>query len=226
MIPLKDNIPSRRFPIVNITLIVINFIVFFWELSLGNNLREFVFWKYGFIPQRLFELSMFPHNILTLFTSIFLHGGWAHILGNMLYLYIFGDNVEDSMGHFRYLIFYLSAGIFANLVQGIFSFNKLIPTIGASGAIAGVLGAYLVYFPGAKILTFAILGFFIEFVYIPAGFYLLFWFLIQLFSGMFSLALYEFTGGVAWWAHIGGFVFGLILAPRLKKYRRYHFYYY
>lgn len=226
MIPLRDNIPSRRYPLINITLIILNFIIFFWELGLPGNYREYIFWKYGFIPQRFLELNFIPSSFFTLISSLFLHGGWAHILGNMLFLWIFGDNVEGSMGHFRYLIFYLSSGIIANIVQGVFSYNKLIPTIGASGAIAGVLGAYLIYFPGARILTLIFLGFFIEFIYLPASFFLILWFLIQIFSGMISLALYEITGGVAWWAHIGGFLFGVIIAPFLRKYRRYHFYYF
>ncbi|MEN2984838.1 MAG: rhomboid family intramembrane serine protease [Dictyoglomaceae bacterium] len=226
MIPLRDNIPSRKYPLINISLIILNFIIFFWELGLPENYREYIFWEFGFIPQRFLELNFLPSNLFTLISSLFLHGSWAHILGNMLFLWIFGDNVEGSMGHFRYLFFYLSAGIVANIIQGFFSFNKLIPTIGASGAIAGVLGAYLVYFPGAKILTLVFLGFFIEFIYIPASFFLVLWFLVQFLSGMASLALYEITGGIAWWAHIGGFLFGIIIAPFLRKYRRYYFYYF
>lgn len=226
MIPLKDNIPSRRYPLINISLIIVNFILFFWTINLPGNYREYMFWRFGFIPQRFLELNLTSSNIFTLISSLFLHGGWAHILGNMLFLWIFGDNVEGSMGHFRYLIFYISVGIIANIIQGFFSYNKFIPTIGASGAIAGVLGAYLIYFPGARVLTLLFLGFFIEFVYLPASFLLILWFLIQFFAGMISLGLYEITAGVAWWAHIGGFLFGIIIAPFLRKYRRYHFYYF
>jgi len=222
MIPLKDNIPSRRYPLINIILIILNFVIFLWELSLPESLKEYILYNYGFIPQRFWNFKLSFYHIFPLFSSLFLHGGWAHILGNMLFLWIFGDNVEDNMGHFKYLFFYLISGIIANVIQGFFSYNKYIPTIGASGAIAGVLGAYFIYFPNARIITLAFLGFLIDILYIPAGFFLILWFLSQFLLGVSSLA-FETTGGVAWWAHIGGFLFGLIIAPYLKKKRRRRF---
>jgi len=222
MIPLKDNIPSRRYPLINIILIILNFVIFLWELSLPESLKEYILYSYGFVPQRFWNFKLSFYHIFPLFSSLFLHGGWAHILGNMLFLWIFGDNVEDNMGHFKYLFFYLISGIIANVIQGFFSYNKYIPTIGASGAIAGVLGAYFIYFPNARIITLAFLGFLIDILYIPAGFFLILWFLSQFLLGVSSLA-FETTGGVAWWAHIGGFLFGLIIAPYLKKKRRRRF---
>jgi membrane associated rhomboid family serine protease len=222
MIPLKDNIPSRRYPLINIILIILNFVIFLWELSLPESLKEYILYNYGFVPQRFWNFKLSFYHIFPLFSSLFLHGGWAHILGNMLFLWIFGDNVEDNMGHFKYLFFYLISGIIANVIQGFFSYNKYIPTIGASGAIAGVLGAYFIYFPNARIITLAFLGFLIDILYIPAGFFLILWFLSQFLLGVSSLA-FETTGGVAWWAHIGGFLFGLIIAPYLKKKRRRRF---
>jgi membrane associated rhomboid family serine protease len=222
MIPLKDNIPSRRYPLINIILIIVNFVIFLWELSLPESLKEYILYNYGFVPQRFWNFKLSFYHIFPLFSSLFLHGGWAHILGNMLFLWIFGDNVEDNMGHFKYLFFYLISGIIANVIQGFFSYNKYIPTIGASGAIAGVLGAYFIYFPNARIITLAFLGFLIDILYIPAGFFLILWFLSQFLLGVSSLA-FETTGGVAWWAHIGGFLFGLIIAPYLKKKRRRRF---
>lgn len=225
MIPLKDDIPSRKYPIVNTSIIILNVLIFFWELSLPGQIRENVFFKYGIVPYRFYNLSLLPYGVFTLFTSMFLHGGWAHLIGNMLYLYIFGDNVEDGMGHIKYLIFYLAAGVFSGLTQVIFSGNPYIPAIGASGAIAGVLGAYFRYYPRARILTIAFLGFFLEFLYIPSFFYIGLWFIIQLFSGLFSL-LIDISGGIAWWAHIGGFLFGLIFARFFKRRRIWLYYYY
>lgn len=224
MIPLKDDIPSRKYPIVNTVIIIINILIFVWVLSLPIQIRESIYFRYGIVPYRFYNLNLLPYGIFTLFTSMFLHGGWSHLIGNMLYLYIFGDNVEDGMGHIKYLIFYLIAGIFAGLTQVIFSRNPYIPAIGASGAIAGVLGAYFKYYPRARILTIAFLGFFIEFLYIPSFFYISLWFLIQFFSGLFSL-LIDISGGIAWWAHIGGFLFGVIFAKFFRK-RIFWFYYY
>lgn len=224
MIPLKDDVPSRRYPIVNTILLISNILVFLWEISLPQRVLENIIFKYGVIPYRFFNIALLPHGILTLFTSMFLHGGWSHVIGNMLYLYIFGDNVEDAMGHFRYLIFYLLSGILAGMTQVFFSSNPYIPAIGASGAIAGVLGAYIRYFPLARVLTITFFIFFIDFIYIPAFLYIGLWFLLQVSSGLFSL-LIDISGGIAWWAHIGGFVFGFILAKYFRR-RKYWFYYY
>lgn len=224
MIPLRDDIPSRRYPIVNTIIIIINILVFIWELFLPLQVRENIFFKYGIVPYRFYNLNLLPYGFLTLFTSIFLHGGWSHLIGNMLYLYIFGDNVEDGMGHIKYLIFYLASGISAGLAQVFFSGNPYIPAIGASGAIAGVLGAYFRYYPRARILTIAFFGLFIEFLYIPSFFYIGLWFIVQLFSGLFSL-LIDISGGIAWWAHIGGFIFGVIFAKFFRK-KRFWLYYY
>jgi hypothetical protein len=225
MIPLKDNIPSSTFPFVNISLIFINIAVFFYEVSLGPYLERLIF-HFGVIPSKfLFLLSSQTFNplatFLPLFTSLFLHGGWLHVIGNMLYLWIFGDNVEDRLGHFRYLFFYLLCGIGAGMSHIITQASSHIPTIGASGAIAGVMGAYFVLFPKARVITLVPIFFFIQLIEIPAFFFLVFWFFIQLFSGTFSLGSSELvTGGIAFWAHIGGFICGIILLFFLKKRRR------
>lgn len=150
---------------------------------------------------------------------MFLHGGWFHLISNMWVLFIFGDNVEDRMGHGRFLLFYLLSGLAAGLMQALAAPGSHLPTVGASGAIAGVLGAYLLFFPGARVLTLIPFFFFFSFVEIPALFYLGFWFIAQLYSGLFALALPAgmSAGGVAWWAHIGGFLFGLLLARRFER---------
>lgn len=213
MIPLRDDIPSRTFPAVNIILIVLNILVFFYEVSLGSHLPHFIS-HYGIIPVRFFHPRFFHADILLevllpLITFMFLHGGWLHIIGNMLYLWIFGDNVEDRMGHFRYLIFYLLCGLASGLVQLLINPSSQLPIVGASGAIAGVMGAYLLLYPFAKVVTLFFFLFFIDIIKIPAFFFLGFWFIIQFFSGTFSLA--GGSTGVAWWAHIGGFLCGLML---------------
>jgi membrane associated rhomboid family serine protease len=225
MIPLRDDIPSRKYPFINTLLIAINIAVFLWEITLPSYIRENIFFKFGVLPYRFYNLNLLPSAILSLFTSMFLHGGWSHIVGNMIYLYIFGDNVEDAMGHFRYLFFYIISGIVAGLVQVLFSVNPYIPAIGASGAIAGVLGAYIRFYPGARILTIALFGFFIDFIYIPAFIYLGLWFILQLFSGFFSLIFLDLSGGIGWWAHIGGFVFGFLISKYFRKKYRYYYYY-
>ncbi len=226
MIPLRDVNPSRTRPIVNYTLIGINAVFFIYELMLGPHLEYFI-QAYGFVPGRFFAalfgipqlgIGPFLGECLTVLTSMFLHGGWLHFLGNMLYLYIFGDNVEDRMGHLRYLGFYLLTGWIAAMAQGVLSMHSLIPNIGASGAISGVLGAYLRFFPHARILALVPVFFFYELVEVPALIYLVFWFILQFFQGTFSLlAGAAGAGGVAWWAHIGGFVGGVLLAHRFAR---------
>jgi len=209
MIPLKDNIPSRSIPFMNYLLIAVNTAVFILELKIASyGLLENFISNYGFVPKRFFTL--FPNDWFTIFSAMFLHGGWTHFFGNMLFLYIFGDNVEDRLGHFVYPIFYVLCGIGAALLQTFFSFNSNVPMIGASGAIGGVLGAYFLLYPYARILTLVFFGFFTRIVAIPAFFFLGFWFIVQMMSGTFSLtAGFGQTGGVAFWAHVGGFLTGV-----------------
>jgi hypothetical protein len=216
VIPIRDTIPSRRFPIINTILIVINSIVFFYELSLGHSLDSFIK-TYGLIPDNLGEGRAFVAQVYPFFTSMFIHGGWFHLIGNMLYLYIFGDNVEDKIGHFKYLIFYLISGIAAAFLQVLINTHSAIPMVGASGAISGVLGAYILYFPRSRVLTLVPIFLVIQFVEIPALIFLLFWFVMQFFSGVVTLAATKSTGGVAFWAHVGGFVAGFILARLFQK---------
>ena len=223
MIPLKDNIPSYRFPLFNYFLIFANTVIFFYEILLPKNKLQELFFTSGFIPYQFFKNPI--NNLESLITSIFLHGGWVHFLGNMLYLYIFGDNVEDILGHFSYLIFYISAGIFANITQAIFSISSKIPMIGASGAIAGVLGIYFVFFPFARVLTVLPFFFFWQIIPIPAFLFLFFWFFIQLFSSLLSLGIPTSTQS-AYFAHVGGFLYGvfigiLIRKRKIKKYLKY-----
>jgi len=218
MIPIRDTIRSRTTPFVTIGLIAVNAFFFLQELRFGPELDRLVE-VFGFIPARFVSWTelggapLDPWRFIPLFTSMFLHGGWAHIAGNMLYLWVFGDNVEDSFGHFRFLLFYLLSGAIAALTLAFFSPGSTVPTVGASGAIAGVLGAYFVMFPRSRILTLVPLFFIPWFVQIPALFYLGFWFLMQLLNGTMELsARAGMAGGVAWWAHAGGFVAGIVLS--------------
>jgi membrane associated rhomboid family serine protease len=209
VIPLRDVIPSRTTPVVGITLLVLNVLVFLYEQSLGENaLRRFIM-TWGLVPA-VFDWS-------TVITSMFLHGGWEHIIGNMLYLWIFGDNVEDRLGHGRFLFFYITCGIAAALVQTWFNPDSAIPMVGASGAISGVLGAYIILFPHSRVLTLIPLFIFIEIIEVPAIILLGLWFLLQLLSGVGSLTQPEAGGGVAFWAHAAGFVAGMALLPFLKR---------
>lgn len=224
MLPLTDTVRSRSFPVVNWSLIAVNVFLFFFTLSLGPYADRFVR-LFGVVPVRLLNhpgLGQF----LTIFTSMFLHGGWAHLFSNMLALYIFGDNVEDRMGSGRYLLFYLLCGVIAAAVHIYFNPLSTVPTIGASGAISGVLGAYIVLFPTARVITLVPLFFLPWFIEIPAIFYLGFWFVSQLLNGMLAIVTnVQAFGGVAWWAHVGGFVAGLLLV-RLFISRRYYRRYY
>jgi membrane associated rhomboid family serine protease len=202
MIPLRDVIPSRTTPFVTIGIIAVNALVFLYEQSLPESLyRRFVA-THGLVPADFAWLSVL--------TSMFLHGGWMHFLGNMLYLWIFGDNVEDRVGHGRFIVFYLLCGAVAALVQTFFNVNSVIPMVGASGAIAGVLGAYLVMFPHSRVLTLIPIFIFIEIVEIPAAILLGLWFVLQLFSSLGSLGAEADVGGVAFWAHVAGFVAGVV----------------
>jgi len=217
MIPLKDNIPSSRFPFVNYMLIAANIAVFIYEISLPPDiLSGWLIGFYALVPREL--VGNFAESWHTIFTSMFLHGGWLHIAGNMLFLYIFGDNVEDALGHIRYFVFYILSGVSAALLQVLFSFYSAVPVIGASGAVAGVIGAYVRFFPRAAILTLVPFGIFTRIVELPAFFFVGVWFFMQLFQGTLSLVGGgHFMGGVAWWAHIGGFLFGVYFAGNHLK---------
>jgi membrane associated rhomboid family serine protease len=202
MIPLRDVIPSRTTPYVTIGIIALNVLAFGFELSLSPGARQQFVRGFGVVPAEF----AWPGLI----SSMFLHGGWLHIIGNMWYLWIFGDNVEDRMGHLRYLVFYILAGVAAGLAQVLVNPDSYVPTIGASGAIAGVMGAYFVLYPRSRVLTLIPLFIFIEIVEIPAVFFLGFWFLMQLFSGAGSIAHTAGSqGGIAFWAHVAGFLAGL-----------------
>ncbi len=209
MIPIRDTIPSSRVPVVTYLLIAANLGIFFYEVSLGESLPPFLE-RYALIPARFLGGALSFREILTPVTAMFLHGGWMHVLGNMLYLYIFGDNVEDTLGHGRFLLFYLACGVASFAVQTGFQPISSVPNLGASGAIAGVLGAYIFLFPRARVVTLLPLFVFFTFVEIPAVVFLGIWFLIQFLSGTASLGRAADTGGVAWWAHVGGFLAGVV----------------
>ena len=217
MIPLYDTVRSHKIPIVNFVLIAANVLAFLYESQLDSaTLRELIF-TWGFIPGHLVNN---PGSAwVTIFTSMFLHGGWFHILTNMWVLFIFGDNVEARMGGIAYLVFYLLSGIAAGLVQMVLLPASQIPVIGASGAIAGVLGAYLVLYPRSRIASLVPIFFIFTLVEVPAFIYLAFWFVSQLFSGLMSFEGAD-TSGVAWWAHVGGFVFGIISSLLFARRRR------
>jgi membrane associated rhomboid family serine protease len=219
MLPLKDTVQSRSFPIVNWLIIALNVLFFFMLISLGPR-AELWMTALGLVPARLLRYpGLF--EFATIFTSMFLHGGWAHLFSNMLALYIFGDNVEDRLGSGRYLLFYLLCGFAAAVVHVFLNPNSTIPTVGASGAISGVLAAYFIFFPSARVITLVPLFFLPWFVEIPAVFYLGFWFVSQLFNGLLTVVSgAQALGGVAWWAHVGGFVAGLVLGPIFAR-RRY-----
>jgi membrane associated rhomboid family serine protease len=218
--PLHDINPRRTFPVVTVALIAVNSVVFFYELSLGPALTGFL-QQAAFIPADYFRPGGAASDVRSVFVSMFLHGGWAHLIGNMLYLWIFGDNVEDRLGHVKYLVFYLACGWVATLVHGLANPQSAVPSIGASGAIAGVLGAYLVMFPKARVVTLIPLGFFIRLTQLPALAVLGFWFVLQLFNGTASLGSQTAqTTGVAWWAHIGGFTAGMAVGGVVKLARR------
>jgi membrane associated rhomboid family serine protease len=240
VLPYSDpSEPNRIFPYVNIAIIVANFLVFFYELSLGTQgsgtLNKF-FIDYSLVPCEYTNHCLAPAGTphpfwVTMFTSMFMHAGWLHILGNMLYLWVFGDNIENSMGHLRYLVFYLLCGLGANTLEILTSQTSTLPGLGASGAIAGILAAYLLLYPGSRIGTLIgpIVFFFIP-VRLPAWVLIGFWFLLQLLNGLVALSAkaQQATGGVAYWAHVGGFVTGAVLIwvfrkpERVTRLRAYH----
>jgi membrane associated rhomboid family serine protease len=225
MIPLRDTTPSHTFPAVTVLLIAINVLAFLYELSLGRALDVFIM-QYGAVPLRFIlagqmeQVSTFE-RFLPLFTSMFLHGGWLHLGGNMLYLWIFGDNIEERLGRIRFLLFYLACGLAAALTQIYINPTSKIPMVGASGAVAGVLGGYLLLFPHAHVLALIPILFFFQVVELPAVLFLGFWFLMQFLNGAVSITAANYaTGGVAWWAHIGGFVSGMALGYVFPKRKR------
>jgi len=215
MIPLRDHNPRATFPFFTVLLILANLLLFLYELSLPAAATEQFLFRYGMVPARV-EL-LFDTGAVTvrqafapLLTSIFLHAGWLHLIGNMWFLWVFGDNIEDRFGHLNYLLFYLFCGVGAGVIHTLANTGSTIPAVGASGAISGVLGAYLALFPGARILTLIPLGFLFFTVRLPAVVMLGLWFLVQFVSGV-AIIGQDSSGGVAWWAHIGGFVLGLAI---------------
>ena len=225
MVPLNDNNPIRITPYVTYALIVLNVLIFIYEITLGPEQLEGFFQLFAVIPRQLtgsFDGVLVNQPVpewWTLFTSQFLHGGFLHLGGNMLFLWIFGNNVEDQLGHFKYLLFYLVCGALAALSQWYFAPLSNVPSLGASGAIAGVMGAYIIRFPKAEVLTLIPLGILFWTIRVPAIFFLGFWFVQQAFYGVASLGVPTNigmeSGGVAYWAHAGGFIFGAILGPLL-----------
>lgn len=225
-IPLKDLNPTRRFAFVTAGLIAVNVVVFIYELALGRGLNAFIA-AYGMTPREIVHAADLTGSVggspivhvpgpplihLTVVTSMFIHGGFLHIAGNMLYLWIFGNNIEDLLGPVKFLMFYLLCGIAAAAAHVLTNPGSLVPTVGASGAVSGVLGAYLVVHPRARVMTLVFFGIFVRFMLVPAGVLLVFWFVLQLFSGFGSLGAGARASGVAWFAHIGGFVAGVVLA--------------
>jgi membrane associated rhomboid family serine protease len=217
MFPIRDSVPSRSVPVMTRTLIFINAIVFFFELGLPHQSVEQIFYLFGIVPARFTHPEWaasvgFPIGTYwPILTHQFLHGGWLHIIANMWTLWIFGDNVEDRMGRVRFLIFYLLCGAVAGLTQLFINPDSTVPSVGASGAIAGVLGAYVLFYPTARLVVMFPILFFPFFFEVPAVFYLAIWFFTQLFSGTLALAGPQQVGGIAWWAHIGGFISGMVL---------------
>lgn len=216
MLPIRDNIRSNSFPIINWSIIVINSLVFLYESSLSPAALDRLIQVFGLIPARLHLdnpaiLLAHPVPVLTLFTHMFLHGGWFHVLSNLWILFIFGDNIEDRMGSGRYTVFYIIGGLSAGLMQSWVAPQSRVPSIGASGAIAAVLGAYILLYPRARVITLIPLLFIPWFIEIPSVIFIGIWFVSQLFSGIASLGLPQSAsmGGIAWFAHIGGFLFGL-----------------
>lgn len=218
MIPLKDDNPTRTFPFVTILIIVTNIAVYIYQLTLGQKAETLFILRAGAIPYEIIRfadihpLSFIPPP-LTLFSAMFVHGGFLHVAGNMLYLWIFGDNIEDRLGHSRFIVFYLLSGLIASLAHIIMLPNSTIPMIGASGAIAGVLGAYFLLYPRAHVLTLVFFFFFVDVVRIPALIFLGLWFVFQILSSGAG-------GGIAWYAHIGGFIGGAVLVKLFEKRRK------
>jgi membrane associated rhomboid family serine protease len=214
MFPLRDTQPSYSKPAVTVLLIVVNILVFLFEFSLDDYSRNAFIAMYGLVPDQF--------HFAGILTSMFLHGGWLHLLGNMWFLWIFGDNIEDILGHGKYLLFYLVCGTAAALTQVLFNADSRVPMVGASGAIAGVMGAYTVKFPRARILTLVPIFFFFTTIEVPAFLMLIYWFVIQLFNGVGSIGYSGVSeGGTAFLAHVGGFVAGIVLINLMGARQRY-----
>ena len=216
MIPIRDTVPRQHFPFAVSILIVINVFVFIRELALPEDFAEQFIYLFGLVPARYAHPAWaaeagYPRTFLPFLTTMFLHGGWLHIIGNMWVLWIFGDNVEDRMGPVRFLVFYLLCGLAAGVVHVLTNPASTVPAVGASGAIAGVMAAYFVLFPRARIVAVFPIFFYPLFFTVPAFFYLGFWILTQVFSGTLAVATQREVGGIAWWAHIGGFASGILL---------------
>jgi membrane associated rhomboid family serine protease len=233
MLPLRDDQPRYSTPWVNSFLIGLNVVIFFFEFTLDPRSLELLIRQFGVVPAHLAAFLAgsprypLPAIVLPFFTSMFLHGSWLHVLGNMLYLYIFGDNVEDYLGHFRYLVFYLLTGLVAMATQVAVNLHSTAPTVGASGAIAGVLGAYFVLFPRARVLTW-VFELLILVIWIPAWIILIYWFFLNFLSGTATmLAIHrQNMGGVAFWAHVGGFISGALMIKLFpERSRRYPYAY-
>jgi membrane associated rhomboid family serine protease len=203
MIPLRALLYRRTTPVVTLAIIVINVLAFLYEMALPFYIREQFIARYALVPDQLVPSS--------LVTSMFLHGGWLHLIGNMWFLWVFGSHIEEAIGSGKYLIFYLASGVASALVQLAVNLGSPVPTLGASGAIAGVMGAFLLLYPRARVVTLVFIVFFITTIELPAAFMLLYWFAIQLLSGLGALASVSQAQGIAWFAHIGGFVAGLVL---------------
>lgn len=220
MFPLNDDNPTEITPFVTITVIATCVLVFLWQSSLGPELGQAAVYSLGMIPAVLFNQIALPNDLeilpaeLTIVSSMFMHGGFFHLAGNMLYLWIFGNNVEDSMGHLRFIIFYLLCGTIAALTQAIITPASQIPMIGASGAVSGVLGAYLLLYPHARVIVVIPIIIFLQTFRIPAMYVLVLWFIMQLLN---SATTSVEQGGTAWWAHIGGFIVGMVLIPFFKQ---------
>ena len=219
MLPIKDTEPSEKFPIATIAIIVLNIMIFIKQITLPYNEAMEMVYNYAFIPSRFLEGIFRPSSYIPLFTSMFMHGDFLHILSNMWSLWLFGDNVEDKMGAFRFVLFYILTGLIAGFAHFIAGPTSTIPTVGASGAIAGVMGAYFLMFPHSKIVTLIPFILFYRRFLVPAPVFLLIWFLGQVRSGIMSVG-YGTVGGVAWWAHIFGFLSGSYFCRRFVKKRR------
>ncbi len=222
MFPIWDDVPTKKFPLITVILIALNSMVFLYQVSLGERFTEFIH-SMGLLPFEItHHIDLFPSGpapiYLTIFSSMFMHGSIVHLLGNMLFLWIFGNNIEDYLGRKKFVIFYLICGIAAAFTQVFFNPDSKVPMVGASGAIAGVLGAYLLLYPRAKVTTVIIFVFFVRLIKIPAVVVLGFWIIYQFLYGISSLAVKTGEGGVAWFAHIGGFICGVILIKLLKPF--------
>ena len=217
MIPLKDSNPTERFPIITVVFIILNVLVFFYQTSLSDDAVESFVGAFSLVPARLFHAgTVLPGLVpagVTIFTAQFLHGGLFHLIGNMLYLWIFGNNVEDSMGRVRFIVFYLLCGAIASIAHAFMYAQSNVPMIGASGAVSGILGAYVMLFPRARVLTLFTLGFFVRMIEVPAMMVLGFWFIFQFLNAL----VLQGAGGVAWYAHIGGFLAGSALILFFKR---------